>query len=203
MDRVLSAAYQKDRARRRAFHQWELDYHLARAHNDLQVEATGIALDGAAYQYAISQPPSKHNHPLWSAAVAMEKDKRGRKTRRPLFTQRTTSTALQLAVDHAFTGSYVRKFRPLDPPPHSRALVAPNFTTLTTSSETAIFTTSPESPHSLPPTATHYHYHNSSPTRLTTLTDYFHLSIAPALLCVLLRLAGRYLLNRNPTEDSD
>jgi hypothetical protein len=116
MDRVLSAAYQKDRARRRAFHQWEMDYHLARAHNDLQVDATGITLDGAAYQYAISQPPSEHNHPLWAAAVAMEKDERGRKTRRPLFPRRTTSTALQLAVDHAFTGSYASKFRPLDPP---------------------------------------------------------------------------------------
>jgi hypothetical protein len=28
MDCILSAAYQKDRAHRRAFHQWELDYHL-------------------------------------------------------------------------------------------------------------------------------------------------------------------------------
>ena len=32
------------------------------------------------------------------------------------FTRRTTSTALQLAVDHAFTGSYARRFRPADPP---------------------------------------------------------------------------------------
>jgi hypothetical protein len=63
-----------------------------------------------AYQYAISQPPSEVNHPLWSAAVAMEKDERGRKTRQ------TTSTTLQLAVDHAFTGSYARQFRPNDPP---------------------------------------------------------------------------------------
>jgi hypothetical protein len=110
MDRILSAAYQKDRARRRAFHQWELEYHLTRARNDLQVNATGTPLDGAAYQYAISQPPSKVNHPLWSATVAMEKDKRGRKTQHPLFSRRTTSTALQLAVDHAFTGSYTSKF---------------------------------------------------------------------------------------------
>jgi hypothetical protein len=116
MDRILSAAYQKDRARRRAFHQWELEYHLARARNDLQVNATGLPLDGAAYRYAISQPPSKINHPLWSAAVAMEKDKRGQKTRRPLFTRWTTSMALQLAIDHTFTGSYASKFRPLDPP---------------------------------------------------------------------------------------
>jgi hypothetical protein len=46
----------------------------------------------------------------------MEKDARGRKTWCPLFPWRTTSTALQLAVDHAFTGSYARRFRPLDPP---------------------------------------------------------------------------------------
>jgi hypothetical protein len=84
--------------------------------NDLQVSTTGLPLDGAAYQYAISQPPSKVNHPLWSAAVAMEKDKQGRKTRRPLFPRWTTSTVLQLAVDHAFTGSYASRFRPLDPP---------------------------------------------------------------------------------------
>jgi hypothetical protein len=116
MDRILSVAYQKDRARRRAFHQWELDYHLARAHNNLQVSATGLPLDGAAYQYAISQPPSEVNHPLWSASVTMEKDEWGRKTRHPLFPRQTTSTALQLAVDHAFTGSYARRFRPLDPP---------------------------------------------------------------------------------------
>jgi hypothetical protein len=110
MDRVQSAAYQKDRARRKAFLNWEKDYWLARAHNDLQVNATGHPLDGAAYQYAISQPPSEKNHPLWSTATAMEKDEWGRKTRRPLFSRRTTSTTLQLAVDHAFTGSYAKRF---------------------------------------------------------------------------------------------
>jgi hypothetical protein len=73
-------------------------------------------LDGAAYQYAISQPLSEVNHPLWAAAVAMEKDEWGRKTRHPLFTRQTTSTALQLAVDHSFTGSYAKHFRPADPP---------------------------------------------------------------------------------------
>jgi hypothetical protein len=101
------------RARRRAFLNWEKDYWLARAHNDLQVDTTGLPSDGAAYQYAISQPPSEKNHPLWSAATVMEKDERGRKTRHPLFSRRTTSTTLQLAVDHAFTGSYAKRFRPL------------------------------------------------------------------------------------------
>jgi hypothetical protein len=116
MDRILSAAFQKDRARRAAFHQWELEYRVARNRNTNHLESYGSPLDGAAYQYVISQPPSEVNHPLWSAAVAMEKDERGRKTRRPLFTRRTTSTTLQLAVDHAFTGSYARRFRPNDPP---------------------------------------------------------------------------------------
>jgi hypothetical protein len=64
----------------------------------------------------ISQPLSEVNHPLWSTAVAMEKDEWGRKTQHPLFMQRTTSTTLQLAVDHAFTGSYTRCFHPVDPP---------------------------------------------------------------------------------------
>jgi hypothetical protein len=77
MDHVQSAAYQKDHACRRAFLNWEKDYWLACAHNDLQVSTTGLPLDGVAYQYAISQPPSEVNHPLWSAATAMEKDKQG------------------------------------------------------------------------------------------------------------------------------
>jgi hypothetical protein len=85
MDRIQSAAFQKDRARRQAFHQWELDYQLAQSLSDQQAIATGTPSDGVAYQYVISQPPSKINHPLWSAAVAMEKDEQGGKTQHPLF----------------------------------------------------------------------------------------------------------------------
>jgi hypothetical protein len=77
MDHIQSAAYQKDRAHRQAFLNWEKDYYLAHACNDLQVSATGLPLDGAAYQYVISQPPSEVNHPLWNAVTAMEKDKWG------------------------------------------------------------------------------------------------------------------------------
>jgi hypothetical protein len=116
MDRILSAAFQKDCARRAVFHQWELEYRAARNRNTLHIESYGSPSDGAAYQYAISQPPSEVNHPLWSAVVALETDERGRKTRRPVFTWRTTSTVLQLVVDHAFTGSYAKRFRPNDPP---------------------------------------------------------------------------------------
>jgi hypothetical protein len=83
---------------------------------DLQVNTTGFPLDRVAYQYAISQPPSEMNHPLWSSMTAMEKDKQGHKTWCPLFSRWTTSMALQLATDHTFTGSYAKHFRPLDPP---------------------------------------------------------------------------------------
>ncbi|KAH8983117.1 hypothetical protein EDB92DRAFT_1951851 [Lactarius akahatsu] len=46
----------------------------------------------------------------------MERDASGKKTKMPKFTRRTTSTALQIATDHAFTGTYARRFRPSDPP---------------------------------------------------------------------------------------
>lgn len=36
-----------------------------------------------------------------------------------MYPRRVTSTALQLAVDHAFTGSYAARFRPSDPPESS------------------------------------------------------------------------------------
>jgi hypothetical protein len=118
MDRILSATFQKDHARRTAFHQWELEYKAARTRNTNHLKSYGSPLDGAAYQYAISQPPSEVNHPLWSAAVALEKDERGQKTRRPLFTRRTTSTVFQLAVDHTFTGSYATQIQTQRPLPH-------------------------------------------------------------------------------------
>jgi hypothetical protein len=46
----------------------------------------------------------------------MEKDEKGRKTKHPLYSRHTTSTALQIAIDHAFMGSYAKRFRPSDPP---------------------------------------------------------------------------------------
>jgi hypothetical protein len=77
----------------------------------------GLSAKGAVSQtHVILDGPSTHHHPLWSATVDMEKDERGKKTKRPLYSRRTTSTAFQLAVDHAFTGSYAQRFRPADPP---------------------------------------------------------------------------------------
>ena len=116
MDRIQSAAYQKDRARRLAYSLWERDYYWDRCRNQFLHNVTGSQLEGHAYTHAITSPPSEHNHPLWKAATDVERDDFGRKTKRPLYSRHTTSTALQLAVDHAFTGSYAQRFRPLDPP---------------------------------------------------------------------------------------
>jgi hypothetical protein len=74
--------------------------------------------------------------------------------------------------------------------------------TPTTSSETVVFITSHTSHAKSPPAVVHCHSNPSCPTRLSTLTDYSHLSITPTLPCVLLRLASQYLLNRNLTEGS-
>jgi hypothetical protein len=116
LDRIQSAAYQKDRARARAFLNWEVDFHRERCISDFRAAVTGQPTNGHAHTHVILDGPSTHHHPLWSAAVDMEKDDRGKKTKCPLYSRRTTSTAFQLAVDHAFTGSYAQRFRPADPP---------------------------------------------------------------------------------------
>ena len=117
MDSVQSAAYQKGRAKIRAYQQWEHQYR----HNRMQEEFHTMWLGAVivppcfCYQHAITKPPSIHHHPLWKEATSLTKKVAGQR-RKPKYTRRTTSTALQLAVDHAFTGSYARRFRPADPP---------------------------------------------------------------------------------------
>jgi hypothetical protein len=101
LDRVQSAAFQKDQAHARAFLNWEVDFHRECCISDFQAAVTGQPTNGHAHTHVILEAPSTHHHPLWSAAVDMEKDARGKKTKRPLYSRRTTSTAFQLAVDHA------------------------------------------------------------------------------------------------------
>jgi hypothetical protein len=108
LDRVQSAAFQKDRARARAFHNWEVDFHRERCISDFRAAVTGTPTNGHAHTHVILDGPSTHHHPLWLAAVDIEKDSRGKKTKRPLYSHHTTSTTLQLAVDHAFMGSYAQ-----------------------------------------------------------------------------------------------
>jgi hypothetical protein len=115
LDRIQSAAFQKDRAHTRAFLNWEIDFHQDQCISGFRAEVTGHPTDGHAHVHVIKEAPSEHHHPLWKAATAMEKDAQGKKTKRPRFHRRTTSTAFQLAVDHAFTGSFATRFRPADP----------------------------------------------------------------------------------------
>ena len=108
---INSAAHQKSVARTRAFKAWEVQYQRT-----LCVEQFN-AIHGIprrfAYTHTLINGPSTHNHPLWREATKATKHL-GRK--KPLYHRRQTSTAFQLAVDHAFTGSYAKRFRPSDPP---------------------------------------------------------------------------------------
>ena len=117
MDSIQSAAYQKGRAKARAFQQWERQYRHNRMQEEFRTRWLGVvhAPPRFCYQHAITEPPSIHHHPLWKEATKLTKKIVGQ-CRKPKYTRRTTSMALQLAVDHAFTGSYARRFRPADPP---------------------------------------------------------------------------------------
>ena len=126
MDSIQSAAYQKGRAKARAFQQWERQYRHNRMQEEFRTRWLGVvaAPPRFCYQHAISDPPSIHHHPLWKEATSLTKKVAGQR-RKPKYTRRTTSTALQLAVDHAFTGSYARRFRPSDPPETTLCVCSP------------------------------------------------------------------------------
>ena len=126
MDSIQSAAFQKGRAKARAFQQWERQYRHNRMQEEFRTRWLGVveAPPRFCYQHAISEPPSIHHHPLWKEATKLTKKIAGQR-RRPKYTRRTTSTALQLAVDHAFTGSYARRFRPSDPPETNLCVCSP------------------------------------------------------------------------------
>ena len=115
LDRIQSAAFQKERARKIVFRNWEWDFYL-----DHTLEAFNFRWLGTltthTYQHAIISPPAETHHPLWREATRTQLDIFGHKSKHPIYRRHTTSTALQLAVDHAFTGSYVTCFCPSDPP---------------------------------------------------------------------------------------
>jgi hypothetical protein len=111
LHQVQSVAFQKDGARIRAFEEWARDWQ--RDHTE---QETGSKPRSFAYSHTLTHPPDGNNHPLWQAALDQKKDDGGRKVKKYTYSCRTTSTALQVAVDHAFTGTYVTRFRPSDPP---------------------------------------------------------------------------------------
>ena len=118
MDSVQSAAYQKDRARRRAFSQWEEEYHTNRMLEAAKTIWLGVDVCPPcfAYSHAIISAPSITHHPLWKECTTRVPATQGSKKKVFKYRRRTTATALQLAVDHTFTGSYTKRFRPKDPP---------------------------------------------------------------------------------------
>ncbi|KAH9168085.1 hypothetical protein EDB89DRAFT_1638643 [Lactarius sanguifluus] len=65
--------------------------------------------------------PDKH-HPLWPEATDTKRDHNGKKTKTPKYPRRNSSVVMQLATDHAFTGSYVQRFRPNDRSPKKHFL---------------------------------------------------------------------------------
>ena len=118
MDSVQSAAYQKDCARCRAFTQWEEEYHT---NHMLEVaKSIWLGVDVCppcfAYSHALITAPSVTHHPLWRESTIRVPSTLGSKKKVFKYRRQITATALQLAVDHAFTGSYARRFRPSDPP---------------------------------------------------------------------------------------
>ncbi|KAH9013932.1 hypothetical protein EDB85DRAFT_1899466 [Lactarius pseudohatsudake] len=128
---VQSAAYQKDQACQITFINWGSEWLIQQTqHGYLEHgwwpanfgEKTWVCThpppkgtQSFTYTNTLTQPPDGGNHPLWWAAMEREKDDRGQQTGQPLYTRRTTSMALQLAVDHTFLGTYIIRFRPGDP----------------------------------------------------------------------------------------
>ena len=102
---------------RRRFQKWERGYYLDRCIETFR-ERWCDTPPSAAYTYTITTHPSKTHHPLWKEAskTKVEEDELGRKVKLPLYHRRMTSAAFHLAIDHAFTGTYAKRFRLSDPP---------------------------------------------------------------------------------------
>ena len=117
LDRIQSVAYQKDRMCRLIFQKWEQEYYLDRTIETFH-KCWCNTPPSAAYSYTITTHPSETHHPLWKEAskTKVEEDELGHKVTLPLYHWHTTLAAFQLAVNHAFTGTYAKRFRPSDPP---------------------------------------------------------------------------------------
>ena len=100
LNRVQSAAHQKQLARKRAFARWAKEWE-----DESQKRRTGAWQESFAYEHALPFPPDGNNHPLWTVS---------QKTTYPDCLHppswNTTSTALCLAVGHVFTSDYSRRF---------------------------------------------------------------------------------------------
>ena len=68
LDRIQSAAFQKDRAWRQAFINWQRDYYLDRTLETFNQCWLGIN-PNTTHSYTITTHPSENNHPLWKEAT--------------------------------------------------------------------------------------------------------------------------------------
>ena len=84
LDRIQSAAFQKDRARKIAFRNWERDFFLDRTLEAFNFRWRGIT-PSHAYIHTITLLPSEVHHPLWREATRTQPDELGLKTKRPLY----------------------------------------------------------------------------------------------------------------------
>ena len=102
LNRVQSAAYCKAIACERAFSCWAAEWTIA---------AQARPYPSFVHEYAVTEPPNSNNHPLWKEAVRTYTDPET-STALPVYSRHTTTTALRLAVGHAFMSDYSRRFRP-------------------------------------------------------------------------------------------
>ena len=68
-----------------------------------------------AYEHALVHPPDGKRHPLW---IVAKEEFFPNSTRPP--SRHATTTALRLAVSHAFTADYSQRFRPDIPETENR-----------------------------------------------------------------------------------
>ena len=133
LNRVQSAAFQKERARQVAFINWSAEWSIQSTQRGYSGGRGVQPPDFGDETWVRTHLPPPQGNPLlrlrtdshpspkWGTPSALasghgEGERRqGPLNRTPLYSRRTTSTALQLAVDHAFTGTYVVRFRPGDP----------------------------------------------------------------------------------------
>jgi hypothetical protein len=96
---------------------WEVDFYRERCISDFRETVTGHPSNGHTHTHVILDGPSTHHHPLWSAAVNMEKDKQGKKiTPHPLHYNLQSTMPSQVLTPNT---SGLRT-----PPNHSHAPVA-------------------------------------------------------------------------------
>ncbi|KAH9010734.1 hypothetical protein EDB84DRAFT_1570229 [Lactarius hengduanensis] len=137
LENQTSAAYQKDRARQKAFQEWAAEWKKRQG----EIRA-GQRTASFADKVTLTKPPDGNNHPLWSAANGVREGRQGKEgPKRRYSPDAPPPQPFQIAVDHAFTGSYAARFQAGRPTrvaalAHAASHSAPAPTRYTTASAT-------------------------------------------------------------------